>query len=68
MVDLRLSTIEPSANGTHTAAKPDAKTKVKRKAKPKPAPASAAQHNPAVKVWATFGVGFMLVLSAGLNG
>ena len=48
--------IEPSANGKHRPA-----AKRQRKAV-KPAPVSA------VARWATFGVGFTLILSAALNG
>lgn len=58
-------------------AAPPATAKAKRKPKAKPAPRPAAapklahageKADPIVRRWATFGVGFMLALSAALNG
>jgi hypothetical protein len=71
-VDHRITTPEPSANGTH---RPDAPTPDKPKRQPtrKPKPAArqsprTATVRPTVRAWALFGVAFMSALSAGLNG
>lgn len=68
-MDTRLTTIEPSDNGHAKKPRP------KRKPKTAPQPAATAplarageSGDPTVRRWATFGVGFMLLLSAALNG
>ena len=59
-MDSRVIPMEPSKNGH---------AKKGRKSKTAPAPKGAARAGErSVKQWATFGVGFMLVLSAALNG
>jgi hypothetical protein len=69
-MDIRIDT-EPTTNGTHAThtAKPDtAKRKPARKTKPAPQPTPKPDARPAVVAWAKFGVAFMSVLSAALNG
>jgi len=67
-MDIRIDA-EPSTNGTHTAKPDTTKRKTTRKTKPTPQPTpKTPDARPAVVAWSKFGVAFMSVLSAMLNG